>query len=400
MNKRGMQLFQKMKTVLVAIIMLSLTCSFILFPSEALHASSRGLHTWFEIVFPSLLPFFILAELLISFGVVQFIGGMFDPFMRPLFRVPGVASFAWIVGMASGFPAGAKITATLRENKHITKIEGDRLLAFSNAASPLFLFGVIAVGFFHDERIGLLLALSHYLSNLVIGMLMRFYHKNEKNKASFHQSTFFVMRALKQMHRTRLKETRTTGELIGDAVHSSVQTLLIIGGYIILFSVLTHMLQLFTLFKKLMITIVPTPLEEAIFPFISGLFEITTGTELIASLHSVPLLYQLCMISFILAFNSFSIQAQVATVISKTDIHFLPYFFARIAHGLLAIVFCYTFYTIYDQHTNYFSRIVPTSMIEQSYTYTLGLFLQTYGFYITFWMIFIAFILQLRKVIQ
>src|SRR5699024_12557562 len=103
--------------------------------------------------------------------------------------------------------------------------------------------------------------------------------------------------------------------------------------------------------------IVPATIENAIFPFISGLYEITTRTELIAALDSVPLLYQLCMISFILAFNSFSIQAQVATVISKTDIRFLPYFSARLAHGLLAIVFCYIFYTIYDQHTNYFSRI-------------------------------------------
>src|SRR5699024_5045992 len=290
-----------------------------------------------------------------------------------------------IVGMASGFPAGAKITATLRANNHITKIEGERLLAFSNAASPLFLFGVIAVGFFHDEKIGLLLALRHYISNLVVGILMRFYHRNEKNRTSFRKDSFFVIRALKQMHRTRLKENRTTGELIGDAVHSSVQTLLIIGGYIILFSVLTHMLQLFTLFKQIiMVAIVPAPLEEAIFPFISGLFEITTGTELIAALDSVSLLYQLCMISFILDFNSFSIQAQVATVISKTDIRFLPYFSARLAHGLLAIVFCYIFYTIYDQHTNYFSRIVPTSVIEQSYTYTIGLFFQSYGFYITF----------------
>src|SRR5699024_12870932 len=86
--------------------------------------------------------------------------------------------------------------------------------------------------------------------------------------------------------------------------------------------------------------------------------------------------------------------------LSKTDIRFLPYFSARLAHGLLAIVFCYIFYTIYDQHTNYFSRIVPTSVIEQSYTYTIGLFFQSYGFYITFGMIFIAFLLQLRKIIR
>ena len=29
---------------------------------------------WWEVVFPSLLPFFILSELLIGFGVVKFVG--------------------------------------------------------------------------------------------------------------------------------------------------------------------------------------------------------------------------------------------------------------------------------------------------------------------------------------
>src|SRR5699024_12582248 len=104
---------------------------------------------------------------------------------------------------------------------------------FYNAARLLFLVRFISVGFFLDEKIVLLLSRSHYISNLVVGILMRFYHRNEKNRTSFRKDSFFVIRALKQMHRTRLKENRTTGELIGDAVHSSVQTLLIIGGYII-----------------------------------------------------------------------------------------------------------------------------------------------------------------------
>ena len=65
---------------------------------------------WWEIVFPSLLPFFIVSEMLIGFGVVKFIGVLLEPFMRPLFKVPGVGGFVWAMGMASGFPAGAKFT--------------------------------------------------------------------------------------------------------------------------------------------------------------------------------------------------------------------------------------------------------------------------------------------------
>lgn len=33
---------------------------------------------------------FIVSEMLIGFGVVKFIGILLEPFMRPLFRVPGV----------------------------------------------------------------------------------------------------------------------------------------------------------------------------------------------------------------------------------------------------------------------------------------------------------------------
>ena len=83
-------------------------------PQAALQASIRGLNIWWEVVFPSLLPFFIIAELLISIGVVKFIGVILEPLMRPLFRVPGIGGFVWAMGMASGF-AGAKLSARLRK---------------------------------------------------------------------------------------------------------------------------------------------------------------------------------------------------------------------------------------------------------------------------------------------
>src|SRR5699024_2034389 len=180
----------------------------------------------------SLLPFFIMAELLMMYGVVQAVGVLAEPFMRPLFRVPGVSSFAFVVGMASGYPLGAKITASLRKKEYISKIEAERLLTFSNAASPLFLFGVIAVSFFHQKSIGILLALSHYISNIIVGMLMTFYHRQQMTKQQTNESNHILQRAIKKMHRTRIKDKRPFGEKLGDAVQSSVQTLLMIGGFI------------------------------------------------------------------------------------------------------------------------------------------------------------------------
>src|SRR5690625_816925 len=152
---KGQTLFYFMITCTMAIILIS-------YPGQAFEASIRGLNMWWEIVFPSLLPFFITAELLIGFGAVTFIGVLFEPIMRPLFNVPGAGSFAWIMGMASGYPSGAKISTRLREEGVLTQIEAERLVSFTNASSPLFIFGAIAVGFFHNAQLGLLIAVSHY----------------------------------------------------------------------------------------------------------------------------------------------------------------------------------------------------------------------------------------------
>ena len=127
----------KMKTAVLAGSVTVMAVSMIIFPQESLDASIRGLNMWWEIVFPSLLPFFIVSELLIGFGVVKFIGVLLEPLMRPLFRVPGVGGFVLAMSMASGTPSGAKLTATLRQDGQLTKLEAERLVSFTNSSNPI-----------------------------------------------------------------------------------------------------------------------------------------------------------------------------------------------------------------------------------------------------------------------
>src|SRR5690606_9678266 len=193
------------KTFILAICSIALALALMLFPKESLDASLRGMQMWWDVVFPSLLPFFIVSELLIGFGVVTFIGTLLEPFMRPFFRVPGVGGFVWAMGLASGNPAGAKITARLRDEKRITRLEAERLVCFTNSANPLFIFGAIAVGFFHDPFLGILLALSHYLGNVCVGLIMRFYGKKEEIAPQMYRSSNGLITALKLMHKDRIR---------------------------------------------------------------------------------------------------------------------------------------------------------------------------------------------------
>ncbi|KAA9025986.1 sporulation integral membrane protein YlbJ [Niallia endozanthoxylica] len=335
----------KLKTIFLASAALFMAFSLIAFPQEAVSASLRGLDMWLQIVFPSLLPFFIVSEMLIGFGVVKFIGILLEPFMRPLFRVPGVGGFALAMGMASGYPAGAKLTARLRQEGQITKTEAERLVSFTNSSNPLFIFGAVSVGFFHNAKLGIILALAHYLGNLTVGLIMRFYG-NRESKREQEKKQISIRVALSELHRTRIKDNRPIGKLLGDAVMSSVQTLLMIGGFIILFSVINkllfhlHITAFFAEAFEIVLLIFHFPAELSI-PFFSGLFEITLGSQLISLIQEATLMEQAIVTSLILGFCGFSVQAQVASILAQTDIDFKPFFFARIIHGLFA-----AFYTL------------------------------------------------------
>jgi len=90
---------------------------------------------WFNVVFPSLFPFFVASEILYRTGFIKAIGILLEPIMRP-FNVPGCGSFAFAMGITSGYPVGAKITASMREEKLLSKTESERLLSFTNNSGP------------------------------------------------------------------------------------------------------------------------------------------------------------------------------------------------------------------------------------------------------------------------
>ncbi|WP_019242423.1 MULTISPECIES: sporulation integral membrane protein YlbJ [Bacillus] len=385
-----------LKTLILALGATTLAGALIKFPQQALEASIRGLNMWWEIVFPSLLPFFILSEMLISFGVVTFIGVLLEPLMRPLFKVPGVGGFIWAMGMASGYPSGAKLTARLRKEKQLTKIEAERLVSFTNSSNPLFIFGAVSIGFFQNPTLGIVLAIAHHFGNLLVGLIMRFYGKDSVKVEKVKVKS--IKQALQELHRTRIKEKRPFGKMLGDAVLSSIETLLLIGGFIILFSVINKLLFIMNITDFLayglgiFLSVIHIPSEFSI-PLMSGMFEITLGSQMTSGVQNVSLLQQAIVTSFILAFSGISVQAQVASILAQTDIHFAPFFFARIMHGCFAsLITLLIWKPVYErikinEHpsnalpvsvfdgTDWFSQIITTLSILGPFITILSLFI-------------------------
>lgn len=330
-------------TVFLGLVSFFLVICLIFFPERAFNASLQGLEVWWEVVFPALLPFFITSEILMGFGVVHFLGVLLEPFMRPVFNIPGAGGFVLSMGLASGYPIGAKLTARLREQDVISRSEGERLVSFANTADPLFMFGAVAVGFFHDVTLGVTLAIAHYTSCLIVGLVMRFHDtQGEKSTLSTKKDQPLLVRGIKEMHKARLNDGRTFGQLMGDAILSSVNTLMMIGGFIIMFSVILNIMNLTNVTTVLShilgLLFIPLGLPmELAGSFISGFFEITLGAQAASETPGpIGMNYKMAVVSAVVAWSGMSVHCQVASILSSTDIRYKPYFWARILHALVA----------------------------------------------------------------
>ncbi|VBB05669.1 spore ylbj: sporulation integral membrane protein ylbj [Lucifera butyrica] len=371
---RGKRYRSRLLAYFMAFGTVFITIAMIVYPKDAFDSAILGLNLWWNVVFPSLLPFFILSEILMGFGVVHFIGVLLEPLMRPLFNVPGIGAFAMSMGLASGYPMDAVITCKFRKNQMCTAVEAERLLSFTNTADPLFMFGAVAVGMFGMPELGATIALAHYLSSFLVGFIFRFHGRSrDSHKPSLAVSQGnILLRALRALYNARQEDKRSTGQLLGDSVRNSMNTILLIGGFIILFSVFLRIISVAGL-TTLLTGMFATFLNAIGFhsslasSMVSGLFEIDLGT-LAASQANAPLIEKVTMASAIIAWSGLSVHGQVASIVIESGIRMGPYMVARLLHAILAGLL--TLFFLGPAHVMTKSLSVPV-MFNMSGTNTL-----------------------------
>ncbi len=86
------------------LIFLGFIACLIIFSGQSFKSAQFGFYLWLNVVFPSLFPFFVASALLQGTGLIRAAGILLEPIMRPMFNVPGVGSFAFAMGISSGYP--------------------------------------------------------------------------------------------------------------------------------------------------------------------------------------------------------------------------------------------------------------------------------------------------------
>lgn len=316
------------------------TIFLVIFSKENLSATKSGLLLWANNIIPSLFPFFIATELLAYTNIVSKIGKLLNPIMKPIFNVPGSGAYALIMGIISGYPIGAKIVTNFRQNGICSKEECERLLAFTNNSGPLFIIGTVGISLFYNSTIGILLFITHLLACLTVGILFRFW---KYNKNSTNTNNYYYSPSNKELSFSNL------GEVLSKSISSATSTILIIGGFVVLFSVIlsilenSRMLSIISSLLEPFFSFLGTNSSQFTSSFLSGIVELTNGLKQITSIPYKSISFNIILSSFLLGFGGISILLQVFSIISKTDISIKPYIIGKILHGIFAVIYTYIF---------------------------------------------------------
>jgi hypothetical protein len=243
----------------------------LIFPSEVLAAARGGLLLWFNNVLPPLLPAMVGVSLLL--------------------RTP-LARLGPVMALLAGFPMGAKMAGELYRDNLLTAKQARNMAAWANSAGPVFIVAAVGVGMFGSARVGYVLLAANTLAALVLWLALR---GRDKPPAIAPLAPISF----------------------GEAVKTSMEALVVVGGTIIFASVAAAVLA-------------QVGLGGA-----HGLLEMTGGIRGLAEGGSP---YAIPLAAFFLGFGGAAIHAQ--------SLHFLrvpplPYLAAKLAHGLLAATFAF-----------------------------------------------------------
>jgi nucleoside recognition membrane protein YjiH len=147
------------------------------------------------------------------------------------------------------------------------------------------------------------------------------------------------------MLRTSPLDQQNFGSLLGATVQKTSITLLTIGGFITIFSVLIGILEAAGFFNTLILALTPVAqlfrIDASLLrALMYGLFEITIGIN-VASKSSGSFLQQLLVIEALLAWNGLSAQAQVAGMMVGSDLRLWFYLLTRCLQVPIAVLLAY-----------------------------------------------------------
>ena len=273
-----------------------------------------SINLWINTIIPSLFPFFIISDILIQYNVTNYIPKHIKNFFCKLFEVSEYSIGIFFLSLLSGFPSNARNTRNYYENGYISLDEANHILSFTHFSNPLFILSTVAIFFFHHEEYGLIILLSHYLSNIIIGIISR-------KKITTNLNNYTKPK----------KKSQNFGYILTNSISSSINTILLIFGTLTSFLIISSLL-----IKNINLPPYPSTILKCI-------LEITMGLKSLSTLN-LPDIYNIVIASMAISFGGLSVHLQVISQICDTDISYSSFFIGRIWQAILSGITSYIIY--------------------------------------------------------
>lgn len=282
-------------------------------PESALSSARDGLLLWYHSILPALLPFMLLCTLVLRLGLLD---ECLPVLYRPIHLLTGCSpygAFAILTGFLCGFPMGAKITHDLLAEKKISQSEADWLMGFVNNLSPGFLLSYTACEQMEFSSGRFLFPANVLGSALLFGILTSL-----RCRQTFHHSAAS----------SACPDAVTLFPVIDDCISSTVQSIVRLGIYIIMFSLFGSMLRILL------------PDDHMLTLFLCTILEVTGGIHVIAD-SALPFSIRYILINALCCFGGLCALAQTAGITSMNRHALLHYIKSRVLITLLsALVSC------------------------------------------------------------
>lgn len=282
-------------------------------PNICVEGARSGILLWFNTIVPTLFPFFVVTKLIIELNI-------WPDRLMPFYPV--------FVGMLSGYPAGAMTIGDMVKRKHISKNRGQILMIFCNNASPIFMISYVTCYCLNNISGRYIIWLSVIPASVITAfMISIFYHIVNPQKYGRSSDKYEKTTAIKQpLH-------ISVYSVFEQVIIKSCEVLLMIGAYIIIFSIAANI-------------ILCLPIPDCLSIIISGFLEITTGVNLLSDKSiALPAVTKYVLAASICGFGGISALLQTKSAIKDSGLSVHIYFFHKLICGLLSGILCYMYIT-------------------------------------------------------
>ena len=275
---------------------------------------STSLNIWINTLIPTLFPFFIISDILINYNITNYIPNQIKRIFTKLFNTSDNIITIFFLSLLSGFPSAAKNIKLMVDKKLINTKEASHTLIFTHFANPLFILGTIQTFFIKNKKLCIIILLSHYTPNIILGILTRYSSKKEKNIIEKKENIIF-------------------SKVIIKSIKNSIDTLLTILGILACSLIISSLI-----INRLKLNIYNETLLKC-------LLEITMGINNLSKLN-IPNIYKTILTSMTLSFGGLAIHMQVLSFITEVNLSYKKFLIARIYHSILSGIIAYILYIL------------------------------------------------------